>query len=653
RLRPRFVRLPRRLAGGAGVLLGLAVLVFLGSGGYIYYNTKILNDYRTSIDNDRWSADYEKTLYKYRTLATPKIADVVLDVAIYPHQARVVTNGTYRIVNRESKPLGEVHVRWPQGLKMQSLSVTGAHVKKRYVDFDYVIYAFDKPLGPGQTQTVAFRTVLEQRGFKNRGNQTNVVDNGTFVNNRNIAPSLGMDQNFLLSDPVKRRRYHLRPEQLRPAKLEDDSARAYNFLGHDADWVSSDITVSTVADQTPIAPGYRVSDVTRDGRRTARFKSGALILDFFSMQSAAYAQKRDKWHGVDLTVYYDPHHPYEVDRMVRAMKASLDVYSKAFGPYQFRQLRFLEFPDYAAFAQSFANTVPWSEALGFIQDDRAIRADSDKIDLVTFVAAHEIGHQWWAHQLIGSDQQGDTMLDETFAQYSAMLVMEHLYGPEHVRKFLKEELDSYLRNRGSEEVEELPLDRVENQAYIHYRKGAVIMYRLKEAVGEAAVDRALRRMLQLYAFKSAPYPNTRDFLRVLREEAGPKYDGLIADLFDKITLYDLKAQSATWTKRHDGRYDVTLSVSAHKYYANGAGKQTEARMDEPVDIGLFTQSPADATFAKDKILTLGPMRVVSGTQVFHLVTAAPPKFAGIDPYNEWIDRDSDDNIVAASAAGGS
>ena len=63
--------------------------------------------------------------------------------------------------------------------------------------------------------------------------------------------------------------------------------------------------------------------------------------------------------------------------------------------------------------------------------------------------------------------QGMTMLSETFAQYSAMLVMEKLYGPEHVRKFLKFALDHYLRARGGEEVEELPLERVENQGYIH------------------------------------------------------------------------------------------------------------------------------------------------------------------------------------------
>ncbi len=400
------------------------------------------------------------------------------------------------------------------------------------------------------------------------------MDNGTFVNNFEIAPGVGMDQSFgLLSDPTKRRRYGL-PGELRPPKLEDDSARAHNFIRHDSDWVNSDITVSTVADQIPIAPGYKMSETVANGRRTVRFKSDSPILPFFSMQSAAYAVKRDKWHDVDLAIYYYPGHPYDVDRMIAAMKASLDVYTKAFGPYQFRQARILEFPDYASFAQSFANTIPYSESIGFIQDSPAIAKDPEKIDMVTYVTAHELGHQWWAHQVIGADMQGDTMLDETFAQYSAMLVMEHLYGSDNLRKFLKSQLDQYLRARGSEEIEELPLVRVENQGYIHYNKGAVVMYRLKEAVGEDVVDRSLRRLLKEYAFKPAPYPSSKDFVKILREEAGPKYDSLITDLFEKITVYDLRAVTAQSTKRADGKYDLALTVEAHKYYADGKGKQT-------------------------------------------------------------------------------
>ena len=651
RLKPRFARLPRQLSGGAGVILAAALVVFAGSGAFIFYNTHILNQYRTSIGDDKFSADYEKALLPYEKLPQPRIANITLNVAIYPHQTRVETVGSYLIQNRTPKPLERVHMRWGRDLSMLSLKIDGAKLVKNYDRFNYQIYAFDKPMAPGETRMVRFKTVLEQKGFKNSGDTTRIVDNGTFVNNMEIAPSVGMDRNaYLLNDPTKRRRYGL-PSELRPAKLEDDRARANNYITNSADWVMSDITVSTVADQTPIAPGYKVSESVANGRRTVRFKSDAPILPFFSMQSAAYAVKRDKWNDVDLAIYYDPHHPDEVNRMIAAMKASLDIYTKDFSPFQFRQARILEFPAYANFAQSFANTIPYSEAIGFIQDFSKVKDDPEKIDLVTFVTAHELGHQWWAHQIIGANMQGMTMLSETFAQYSAMLVMEKLYGPEHVRKFLKYSLDHYLRARGGEEIEELPLERVENQGYIHYDKGAVIMYRLKETVGEDVVNRALRRLIAQYAFKPAPYPSSKDFVTILREEAGPKYDRLISDLFERITVYDLKATRANWKKRKDGKYDVTLNVSAHKYYADGKGKETEAPLDEDVDVGAFLVEPGKKGFEKSKILVFQRQKLKSGEQVLHVVTDRAPAFAGIDPYNEWIDRNSEDNVTSVSPGG--
>ena len=652
RLKPRFMRLPRRLAGPAGAVLAVGLVIAVGSGGFIYYNTNILNPYRTSTGNDQYQADYEKALWKYHAVPQPKITAVTLDVALYPHQVRAVTHGTYTIANRSGKPLKAIHIRWDRDLKMKDLAIDGAHVERNYKRFDYRIYAFDKPMMPGEVRHIRFETVLAEKGFRNSGNLTGIVANGTFVNNMEIAPALGMDRSALLHDPSKRRRYGL-PSQRRPPKLEDDAARRFNYLRHDSDWVTSDITVSTEADQTPIAPGYRVSDETADGRRIARFESEARILNFFSIQSARYKAKRDKWHGVNLVVYYDPHHPYNVDRILHALKVGLGIYTKAFSPYQFRQVRIIEFPDYAKFAQSFANTIPFSEGVGFIQNSAKIDSDPTLIDMVTYVTAHELGHQWWAHQVIGADMQGMTMLSETFAQYSAMLVMEKLYGPNHVRKFLKEELDAYLRTRGSEEVEELPLERVEDQGYIHYRKGAVVMYRLKQAVGEDVVNQALRKLLANYAFKPAPYPSSKDFVKYLREAAGPKYDQLITDLFQKITVYDLRAKSASWKKRADGKYDVTLTVEAQKYYADGKGKETQAPMQEDVPVGAFTTRPGDAGFGKKDVLAWQTVPIHTGTQIVHLVTDKAPAFAGIDPYIEWIDRNADDNLTAAAAAGGS
>src|SRR5262249_55230236 len=137
-------------------------------------------------------------------------------------------------------------------------------------------------------------------------------------------------------------------------KLEDDWARAHNYIGN-APWVMADITITTDADQTPVAPGYKVSDVTKGGRRTVEFKTESPVLAFFSIQSARYAEKHVNYKGIALAVFYDRQHPYNVDRMITTAERGLDYYQANFSPFQFKQFRFVEFPDYAQFAQSFPN----------------------------------------------------------------------------------------------------------------------------------------------------------------------------------------------------------------------------------------------------------------------------------------------------------
>ena len=114
--------------------------------------------------------------------------------------------------------------------------------------------------------------------------------------------------------------------------------------------------------------------------------------------------------------------------------------------FQFRQFRVLEYPRYRTFAQSFPNTVPYSEGIGFIQ---RVRKPED-IDMIFYVTAHELAHQWWGHQLIGSATQGSNMMSETLAQYSALMVMKHKYGEEKMQRFLQYEMDRYLLGRSTE-----------------------------------------------------------------------------------------------------------------------------------------------------------------------------------------------------------
>ncbi|MEJ2604351.1 MAG: hypothetical protein P8172_13875, partial [Gammaproteobacteria bacterium] len=196
-------------------------------------------------------------------------------------------------------------------------------------------------------------------------------------------------------------------------------------------------------------------------------------------------------------------------------------------------------------------------------------------------------------------------------------------------------------------MEELPLYRVENQGYIHYRKGSVVMYALKDYLGQEAVDTALRNFVAEAAYRTNPYPISRDLIRHLRSQAATdEQQALITDLFERITLWDLKVEEASATERSDGRYDVTIAVSASKFEADGAGAQTEVPLDLPIDIGVFTEDPADVTEGADHVLVLEKRRVRSGETTFELVVDALPSHVGIDPYNKLIDRNSDDNLQA-------
>ncbi|MFD1787114.1 M1 family aminopeptidase [Sphingomonas floccifaciens] len=642
RLMPRVRRLPHRLASPAGAILGLALAVFAGVGGWLFWNMNVLNTYRTSEGQEARLAAYEKKYLKYETLRQPSLTDITLAVQLYPKERRAETRGTYRFVNDTGAPLRDLHLRlFNERTRLGDVAIPGARLVSNDTDAQYRIYRFDRPLAPGATGTIAFATERRQNGLRANQDDTQLVANGTFLNNFAIAPQIGMDRQNLLSDRVTRRKYGLTPE-VRPAKLEDLSATRRNYVGN-ISWVRSDITVTTDAGQTPIAPGRKVADSVAGGRRTAHFVSGAPILAFFSVQSADYAEKTLAADGVTMTVFYDRKHGYNVDRMLTAMRDSLGYYRRAFGPYQFDYARISEFPGYASFAQAFAGTVPYSERIGFVADTR----DKDAIDYVGYITAHELAHQYWAHQLISADMQGGTLLVETMAQYGALMVMKHTYGEDKIRRFLKYELDSYLRSRGGEKLEELPLNRVENQPYIHYRKGALVMYLLQDRLGEDRVNAMLRQLLNRYRFKGAPYARSTDlvdgFLSIART---PAERALVIDLLTRITVYDLKATDAKTRKLPDGRYETVLTVDATKYYADGTGKERAAALDDQINIGLFDARPGLGAFAAKDVILVERRPIRSGKQQVRILSTRRPAFAGIDPYNFYIDRNGDDNVVA-------
>ena len=639
RLMPRLVRVRRGLAGAPGWVAGAALLALSATGACAFYNTNVLNDYRSPLAGLARMAAFEKGYAKYHDLPQPTITGIVLDIALYPEERRAVTQGRYRLRNLTPQPVPELHVRvLDEDLELTDASVAGAQLALDDPQHGYRIYRFDRPMQPGEERVFRFGTKLWPRGFRNGWPNTRLVENGTFLGELQLAPLIGFSRLGMIQDPEARRRFGL-PQAPGTPTLEDPTATARTLPGRG--WASADITVSTAADQTPLAPGNKVSDVTHAGRRTARFVSDAPVHPRFTILSARYAERRRSHDGMALAVYHHPAHHWNVDRMLDAMAAALDYYRANFGPYQFDHARIAEFPGYHSLAQAFAGTIPYSETVGFISDYRA----PDTIDYVTYLTAHELAHQYWAHQVVGADMEGQELLSETLAQYSAQMVVKTIHGKDHLRRYLQFELDRYLEGRAYEPAQEPPLIRTTGQNYLAYRKGALAMYLLQERLGEDAVNRALASLLQRYRFQGAPYPRSTDLVDALRAQATTReQQQLITDLFERVVLYDLKVTTPTAVRRADGAWDVTVPVEASKYQVDARGTQTEVPIAERIEVGLFTAEPGRDAFDARNVILMERQPIRSGAQVLAFVTDRKPTHAGVDPYNFYIDRNPVDNV---------
>ncbi|HZQ22319.1 MAG TPA: M1 family aminopeptidase [Terriglobales bacterium] len=640
-----------RLALAKGRISGLSVVGLIAcatamaaTGAYIYYNTNVLNRYRTSYQADEMRAQYEKKYRQYKSMPEPRIVDLKTHIDVYPEKRAVEMQGSMWLENKTNAPIDRVGVTiWPIDLapirrpdiEIKTLIFTGGQqAVLEDKDLGFYIYRLNTPLAPKARIQFEADLFYPNVGFVNDTPNTDLVRNGTALGDRYL-PFIGYTEDVELTDDSTRHRHGLERLKRMP-KLENTAAHNDNMISSEADWINFESTVSTAPDQTAIMPGYLQREWTENGRRYFNYKMDAPILNLFSLNSARYAVRRDRWHDVNLEIYYQPGHEFDLDRMMASMKASLDYFSRNFSPFQFHQLRIIEFPRYQAFAASFANTIPFSESVGFITyvDPK----DPKALNLPFYVTAHEVAHQWWGHQVVSANVEGGTSIVETLAQYGAMMVMKHQLGPEAMKGFLRMEMDAYLRGRGQERNEEMPLDRVDaNQGYIHYYKGAVVMYALQDYIGEDKVNQALAEFIKAYGFKGAPYPTSLDMIGYFQKVTPPEYQYLYDDMFKNITLYDNRAKSATFTQRPDGKYQIGLVLESKKLRSDGRGQESEIPVHDWIDVGV--------TDASGHYLYLQKHRIDAASTQLTLTVDKAPTGAGIDPLNKLIDRNPDDNMM--------
>lgn len=626
--------------------IGVAFLLicFFISGGFIYYNTQVLNHYMGPKTILKIQANAERKYKKYSSTPQPRIYAVLNNVDLFPQERRVRIKGTFslRNINKSNVDTVIVNISHQDHIKNQKINFSKpAHFIFSDDSTGFYLVKLSNPLLPGDSMKMNFEYEIAFVGFENDNSTTFIVENGSFLNS-GLFPSIGYQTENEISDAEDRKKNNL-PKRPRSYSIYDSTRYANNYLSSDADFIDFETTVSTSADQIALAPGYLQKQWKDGNRNYFHYKMDAKILNFYSYLSARYQVKRAIWidslhkqKPVNIEIYYNPGHEYNLNVMVKSIKKSLDYFTNNFGPYQHKQARIIEFPRYETFAQSFPNTIPYSEGIGFI-----LKLDDAKaIDMVYYVTAHEIAHQWWGHQVVGCPVDGMTTFSESMAQYSALMVMEKEYGKAEMKRFLKYELNIYLRARGREKEKEQALLYNQNQQYIHYQKGSMVMYALQDYIGEKNVNTAMQKFIAQYKFLAPPYPTALDFYGFIERETPDSLKSFVEDLFKKITLYNNECNSASVKEINKNNYLVKINVSAQKFYADSIGNETTVKMNDWVEIGAVDEN--------DKLIFSKKIKVNRSPMDFEFTINRKPAKAGIDPMNKLIDRDTDDNLKSVN-----
>ena len=619
--------------------IAITAIAWLGVASYVYYNTQVLNPYRSSDTTEELMAAFEKKYSKYKDAQHPKVTDAKYYIDIYPNKRDIHVKADIELTNESNKAIDSLHFFNTEGWDTK-LNIPNATPVFKDSTYLYTIYKLSPALQPGEKMLVKLDNKFITKGFRNGRGPTMIVKNGTFFNNREILPAMGYNEDFEIVDNNTRKKYGLEPKERTP-KLSSEISELHhrNYLSNgQSDFINVETIISTIKSQTAIAPGSLLKKWEENGRDYYHYRTDTPSMNFYSFMSADYEIKKRTWNGIDIEVYYDEKHPENVDMMLDAVERSLVYFTENFGPYFHKQCRIIEFPRYASFAQAFPGTMPYSEAIGFVIN----LEDETENNVVDAVIAHEMAHQWWAHQVVGANMQGGTLMSEGFSQYASRMTSKSITeNPMKMRQLLKYDHDRYLRGRSSEREKELPLYKVENQDYIHYGKGSLVLYALQDYIGEDKVNLAMKNFLEEYRYKKPPYPTSLDFIRHLEPQVPDSLQYLITDWFKEITLYDNRLKEANYKKLDNGKYEVTLEIESSKIKSDSLGNETRTAINDWIDVGVFADDDEENLIFEKRVKVNKPEM----TFVFE-IDSIPLKLA-IDPRHLLIDRVYDDNIKLA------
>jgi ABC-2 type transport system permease protein len=617
----------------------MVVACIVAVGGFIFYNTNILNDYVPMSERKQRAATYEQRYSALSRDSQPGARYCFLNIEIYPDRGEATIEGSYQLFNDGQEPIDSVHIALAPATDTEinftalatAVIVDDAHGHRTY--------ALKRPLLPGDSLQMRFKVGIGSTGFRESGVNGHIVANGTFFTSGDYLPVLGYRHDRELRAASERRRYGL---SSRPviATLDDMDASHAKQSG-----MSLETVMGTSADQVAVAPGALrrswIRNTSGDNerkteRRYFHYVSDRSLGSEWAFASARYAVHETEWRPQDtlrsdepvrpivIKLYHHPGHNAHVDGVVQSIKASLSYYTSAFGPYRYGQLTVVERPGNGTGMHADASMITHAE--GFTQWKPV--TDSTSHDHPFAIVTHETAHQWTIPYAF---VEGAPVMSESLAWYYGMKAVENARGTEALYGLFKFmwQLHPYSPiHRGEPLLRGL-------DPYMSYRKGPFALYALSEYVGDQQVNMALRRLLDNHRRPNAPLATTVDLYRELKKAAPDSLHYLLHDLFEVNTYWKFEIDKALTTRNSDGSWLVSLEVQAEKFVVDSAGVKHEAPLNEWIDVGVFAKLDG-----KESPIYLKKHKIVSGAQSVQFVVPREPSRAGVDPFHvlDWEQR---------------
>ena len=647
--RERLTIARQRFSSGTAMGFISSLLVFISMGFVFYYETNIESTYFTRTEKRNALSAAEKKYERYEFYAQPKIVSIKVNMDIFPSTRSFQANGSYWIVNKTNALIDTLIINYKPHVNTtyefnQAIKNIQRDTIADLLHFDIV--TLTNSLAQQDSIQMTFKswetppTALSPHRY--------VKENGTFLED-DMFPRLG---NYL---SFARSHYRLGNDDRLPHPA-DSTARQFSFMAKDADYVAFEAIVSTAKDQIAIAPGHLIRDWTVDNRRYFHYEIEPKMASTYLFMSGNYKVARDQWKDVDLAIYYDDKHPYNIERIMAGMKAGLAYCSENFSPYQFKQLSTIEFSQTGqASAHGFPSTLPTGEGAGFIAhiDD----SEEGGTDYAFGTAVHETAHQWWGHQIIPADALGSKMITESLSEYVNIMVKKKEKGVDKMRNYLGHNRDMYFEHRMRDRRPESPLMYAyHSQNYIHYPKGALVFYALSDYLGEQNLNTVIKKYVEKVAFQEEAYTTSIELVDFIQQATPDSLQYLITDFFETVTLWDNQLINWSSTPLPNGKYQVDIEVAVSKYRSGLEGKKIYSEngvdslshalsekeilhslpLTDYIEVGVFGED--------EKELYLQKHLFQQVDNQLSIIVDTKPEAVAIDPYFKLIEVEIEDNF---------